>query len=212
MWQLICEREPDLKNLILLHLWHKDTWPKNKAGEAPWKGHPFVDPARNTCDRNSRLGLLEPDPAHPDRYLFPTYENWKDFLPALPVVVEVQRRNNRRHYLRHGDGAFHYLSSEEESDDDDYLHARHRVFQPDEEIPASGNLRRNILHARKTRRARQERVLELFYRMNLYDLPERRLGDIKALTKFKAPILGVPKEDKYIRDLKSALWSTLPSV
>ena len=92
-----------------------------------------------------------------------------------------------------------------ESDEDD-LHAEDLVFCPDEEHESRGHtMHKRILGCRETRRRRWAAAMELFHRMNLYDLPDGRLGNLRGLGKAGAPLVGVPSSDTRIKHLRRFL-------
>lgn len=203
-WKWLKLYNPDLVNLILIRLFPRSQW--NPDPELfPWEGHIFVDTRLNVSDRINPEGLFRPHPTDPQGCFYPTYANWKEIEPARPVVQWVESRNRAAKLKWERKYPGERFPSEQYYDEDDYLHAAHRVFQPENERPDEGNMLRNIRRAQAKRRERQHQILELFHRMNLYDYPSGRLGDLTQITKYGADILGVPKEDKYIRDLRSRL-------
>ncbi|MEO1301475.1 MAG: hypothetical protein AAFU83_04555 [Bacteroidota bacterium] len=84
------------------------------------------------------------------------------------------------------------------------------MFEPDDDhemYRAWPNLHKSILRCRNTRRRRWAAVMELFHRMNLYDLPPAgvKLGNLRVTARAGARLVGVPMADKRIRYLRKYL-------
>lgn len=215
-WKKLKEELPDVINLILIRLWKKEqpgplAWNPDREAGPEWKNHPFVDPkvnARLIEDRClPRANLMRMDPEQPDIPFYPTYRNWHELEPAKAVFQWVARRNQelREDWARRNPGLAIRMPDRYVLDEEDYLHNCHRVFQPVDDRPEGKNDRKTIRAAHKRRRLRTLDVLELFYRANLYDLPDGPLGNLRNITHWGAPMLGVPTADTYITDLRRKL-------
>ena len=199
-WKIICSID-GLKEMILIRLFPRAQW-NTEPGRFPWVGHPLVDKELTRRRKIDPLGIRRGLPPPQNGNWYPTYPNWRELEPAKHVIQAVWARNNRRAWrIRVQENRD--PDDSEYSDEEDYLAAVHKVFQPDSEHGYDEH--KKILKARNRRRDRTHWQLELFARLNFYPLPEGPLGDLTGITKYGAPVLGVPKEDMRTAELRRNL-------
>lgn len=209
---------PGLKEEILIRLFPDEQRNKPSTGKLSWEGHPLVDPKEIARRQHAHCKNARPQGVlyhAPNEYGagFPTYKKWEEMEPAKRVIEELEKRvREKRLRFRQDHGLEPWQSTPDWLGEDhhDYLAGAQRVFEPDhfhDVYRAWPNLHKNILSARNTRRKRWAAVMELFHRMNLYDLPPfpQKLGNLRVLHKAGARLVGVPAADKRIRYLRKYL-------
>lgn len=181
---------------MLIRLFPRSQWNTDPA-TFPWTGHPLVD--RSMGKKIDPLGIRR---ELKQGFWYPTYPNWLELEPAKHVTERIWKRNNQKAW-RIREREDRSPNTSDYSDEEEYLCPVHKVFQPDSEHEFTEH--KKILKARTARRTRSHWQLELFHRLNLYPLPEGPLGDLSGITRYGAPVLGVPSDDDRVRELRRNL-------